>query len=113
MQGATVTDHSTAHEKVRQVISGAATLFTVRVNSKASSSADFFLQVHDSATLPTDVTTMLGCYKCFAGGSFVGDEFGSGIPITNGIYLVASQADDAVTQIAAAEAWFLCGYTTR
>lgn len=110
MQGADTTTHSAAWEKTKAVASAAATLYTVRVYSK--SATDFYLQVHDSATLPTDLTTLVAVYPCNAG-MYTGDEFGSGLPIANGIYLVASSSQTAVTQIGASDAWFNCGWTAR
>src|SRR5574343_297040 len=110
VQGAENCTHSAEWEKTKAVRSGRATLFTVRVDSKAA--ADFHLQVHDSATLPTDLSTMVGVYLCIAG-MFAGDEFGSGLPMVNGIYLVASSDNTAVTQIAGSDAWFNCGWTAR
>lgn len=110
IQGADRLTRSADWENGNAVTTAKATLFTARAYNKGA--ASFFLQIHDSATAPTDQSTLIGVYECYAG-SYIGDEFGSGLPITNGIYLLAATTQTGVTAIASSDAFFNCGWTAR
>jgi hypothetical protein len=96
------------YAKALQVLAVKGRVHSIRCFNKGA--ADIYLQMHDSAAAPSDMTTCR-MIVTVQSGLYGGEEFGDGFPFANGCYVFGSQSATALTAIAADDLLLAAGRT--